>query len=225
MGLVVLPKTLVAHTDAVAADVMADLNAIVAAVNGGLDSTNLASSLKALLWESGDLKFTGRAAAPTGWLMCEGQAVSRATYAALFAAIGTAFGAGDGVTTFNVPDMRGRLPMGVDGAAGRINLNPDVRGQAGGNELLQGHAHAFNVNSGAESERHNHQVFGFANTRHEGSGFGYTNYDATPGSGFSATDYNNQSHIHNVAGATAGEGGGNSQNLAPYLTANWMIKI
>lgn len=64
---------------------------------------------------------------PTGWLRCYGQAVSRTTYAALFAAIGTAFGAGDGTTTFNVPDLRGRAVAGKDdmggSSAGRLNIS------------------------------------------------------------------------------------------------------
>jgi microcystin-dependent protein len=54
------------------------------------------------------------AAAPGGWLLCAGQAVSRTAYAALFAVVGTTFGAGDGSTTFNVPDLRGRVPAGKD---------------------------------------------------------------------------------------------------------------
>lgn len=53
------------------------------------------------------------AVAPTGWLFCDGSAVSRTTYAALFAAIGTTFGIGNGSTTFNLPDFRGRLMMGA----------------------------------------------------------------------------------------------------------------
>lgn len=56
--------------------------------------------------------------APSGWLFCYGQAVSRTTYSALFALISTTFGAGDGVTTFNVPDMRGRVPVGSDAMGG-----------------------------------------------------------------------------------------------------------
>jgi hypothetical protein len=52
-------------------------------------------------------------AAPTGWLACDGAAISRTTYAALFAAIGTTWGAGDGSTTFNLPDMRGYFRRGV----------------------------------------------------------------------------------------------------------------
>lgn len=59
------------------------------------------------------------ASAPGGWLLCDGAAVSRATYAALFAVIGTAFGAGDGSTTFNLPDFGGAFPRGgTPGASG-----------------------------------------------------------------------------------------------------------
>jgi microcystin-dependent protein len=54
----------------------------------------------------------GGTSAPTGFLMCDGSAVSRTTYAALFEAISTAFGGGDGSTTFEVPDMRGYFPFG-----------------------------------------------------------------------------------------------------------------
>jgi len=58
------------------------------------------------------------ATAPGGWLKCNGQAVSRTTYAALFAAISTAHGAGDGVSTFNVPDLRGEFLRGLDEGRG-----------------------------------------------------------------------------------------------------------
>lgn len=54
----------------------------------------------------------GAAAAPTGWLLCNGAAVSRSTYSDLFGVIGTTYGAGDGSTTFNVPDLRQRFPLG-----------------------------------------------------------------------------------------------------------------
>lgn len=56
--------------------------------------------------------------APAGWMECNGAAISRTTYAALFAALGTAFGGGDGTTTFNIPDMRGRFARGWDHGAG-----------------------------------------------------------------------------------------------------------
>lgn len=57
---------------------------------------------------------------PAGWLLCDGRAVSRTAYAALFQRIGGRFGAGDGSTTFNVPDVRGRTIFGVDSGAGRL---------------------------------------------------------------------------------------------------------
>lgn len=55
----------------------------------------------------------GGAAAPIGWFLCQGQAISRITYADLFAVIGTSFGAGDGSTTFNIPDLRGEFLRGA----------------------------------------------------------------------------------------------------------------
>lgn len=55
----------------------------------------------------------GGASAPIGWLLCDGSAVSRTTYAALYAAISTTYGAGDGTTTFNLPDFRSRSPVGA----------------------------------------------------------------------------------------------------------------
>lgn len=57
--------------------------------------------------------------APVGWLVCDGAAVDRTTYAALFSAIGTTWGAGNGTTTFNLPDFRGRFrrTVGTDGTA------------------------------------------------------------------------------------------------------------
>ncbi|WP_441280550.1 phage tail protein [Tardiphaga sp. 862_B3_N1_1] len=82
---------------------------------------------------------------PTGYLLCAGQAVSRATYAALWAVLGTIYGAGDGSTTFNVPDLRGRVPGGKDDmggtAAGRLTTAAaGVNGAAlGGNGGAQTH--------------------------------------------------------------------------------------
>ena len=52
--------------------------------------------------------------APVGWLFCNGQAVSRSTYSVLFGVIGSLYGAGNGTTTFNLPDLRGRVIAGVD---------------------------------------------------------------------------------------------------------------
>ena len=70
------------------------------------------------------------ATVPAGWLLCDGATVSRTTYAGLFAAIGTQFGAGDGSSTFRLPNMRGRFPIGLDpdGSAW------DKLGETGGQE-------------------------------------------------------------------------------------------
>lgn len=99
--------------------------------NGTLDClddgsvANFALALKAsvdalvkLSCPPGKMANFGMSAAPTGWLECTGVAVSRVTYAALFAAIGTTWGAGDGSTTFNLPDARGYALRGWDHGSG-----------------------------------------------------------------------------------------------------------
>jgi microcystin-dependent protein len=64
---------------------------------------------------TGGLMMWPTASPPTGWLLCNGQAISRATYAALFAILGTTFGAGDNSTTFNLPNYTNRVPVGAGG--------------------------------------------------------------------------------------------------------------
>ena len=89
--------------------------------------------------------FTGMVAAfamntpPTGWLECNGAAVSRTTYAALFAALGTTFGAGDGSTTFNLPDSRGQFIRGWDHGAGVDTGRSFGTTQT---DAMQGHYHS-----------------------------------------------------------------------------------
>jgi microcystin-dependent protein len=77
--------------------------------------------------------------APTGWLICDGSAVSRTTYAALFAAIATAYGAGDGSTTFNLPDLRGRAAVGKDdmggSAANRLQVPTTINTTSGSSSV------------------------------------------------------------------------------------------
>jgi microcystin-dependent protein len=65
--------------------------------------------------EVGAIKPWTKTAAPDGYLLCNGAAVSRSTYADLFAVISTTYGSGDGSTTFNVPQLQGKMPQGYDG--------------------------------------------------------------------------------------------------------------
>lgn len=83
--------------------------------------------------------------APTGWLLAYGQEVSRTTYADLYAAIGTTYGVGDGTTTFNLPDLRGRVVAGQDDmggtsanrmTSGEGGINGDTLGASGGNDSV-----------------------------------------------------------------------------------------
>src|SRR5437899_2344559 len=88
------------------------------------------------------LPFAG-SAAPTGWALCDGSAISRTTFSRAFAALGTTYGVGDGSTTFNLPDLRGRAVFGKDdmggSAANRITnggsgITGTTLGAAGGTE-------------------------------------------------------------------------------------------
>jgi len=91
--------------------------------------------------------------APSGWLECDGGAVSRATYAALFAAISTVYGPGNGTTTFNVPDLRGIQPRGTDSHGTLLYANGGVvTGPAQGayfNDSVQGHFHTLQAYTSA----------------------------------------------------------------------------
>lgn len=89
------------------------------------------------------------AVAPDGWLLCQGQAVSRTTYAQLFSVIGTTYGSGDGSTTFNLPDMRGRVAVGSDANWGCAAK----RGETAHTQLLTEmaeHYHGFRNNDGQQ---------------------------------------------------------------------------
>ena len=90
----------------------------------------------------------GGNSSPTGWLMCEGQAVSRTTYADLYSILGTTFGVGDGVSTFNIPDTRGIFVKGAgtSPAARQTAAGGQFTGTLGTfeNDKFQEHRHNFN---------------------------------------------------------------------------------
>ena len=101
--------------------------------------------------------------APSGWLLCSGQTVSRTTYAGLFAVLNTTYGSGDGSTTFNIPDLRGRTIAGLDNmggtAAGRLSAatiggGGDNLGEVGGSQThalvtaeMPSHTHTQNAHT------------------------------------------------------------------------------
>jgi microcystin-dependent protein len=93
---------------------------------------------------AGTVQFYAASSAPSGWLKANGAAVSRSTYSALFAAIGTTFGSGNGSTTFNVPDLRGEFVRGLDDGRG-VDSGRSL-GSAQGQQI-QSHRHVANASN------------------------------------------------------------------------------
>ncbi|QEC50835.1 tail fiber protein [Baekduia soli] len=114
----------------------------------GAVADDVEAALAHLVPIGGMLPWAGAGASlPFGWLYCDGRAVSRSTFAALYAVIGTAYGVGDGSTTFNVPDARGRVLVMEDAGAGRL-ATANTRGATGGAETHQ-HQHISPVGARA----------------------------------------------------------------------------
>jgi microcystin-dependent protein len=135
-------------------------------VNGDLDVTtnfktgnvqrmdnlgNMTNILSINIIPPGTILMFGGAAAPAGWLLCNGSAVSRTTYSLLFTAIGTTYGAGDGSTTFTLPDLRGRVAVGSGTGP---SLTARTVGNSGGAEThtlstpeIPSHTHAATTNA------------------------------------------------------------------------------
>ncbi|WP_205691938.1 phage tail protein [Caulobacter soli] len=106
-------------------------------------ANNALAAAKAYAWSPGDMKMRAANVAEGGWYLCDGSAVSRTGDAALFAVIGTTWGAGDGVSTFNLPDLRGEHPRGADNGRGAV---PDHPGHTVGTYLAdqnQAHTHTL----------------------------------------------------------------------------------
>lgn len=113
----------------------ADLLAAVQALNAMIQNGGV---------PTGSVQAFAGATAPTGWLLSYGQAVSRSTYSDLFAVIGTTYGAGDGSTTFNLPDLRGRAVAGDDDmggtAANRLQVSTTITTTSGSASATVGSA-------------------------------------------------------------------------------------
>lgn len=119
-----------------------ELDAPAVAANNTLVLPSVGTALAALI--PGEIKWFAMNSAPAGFLKANGAAVSRTTYANLFAAIGTTYGAGNGSTTFNLPDLRGEFVRGLDDGRG---VDPGrVIGSAQADSMAT-HTHTLTVGS------------------------------------------------------------------------------
>lgn len=197
---------------------------------GAVTTDKLAAATVQLLAPTGVVNAYAGSVAPTGWLLCDGTAVSRSTYSALFALVGTTYGVGDGSATFNLPNLKGRMPIGRDAAQAEF----DVLGETGGSKTSTA-PHTHNID-------HNHAAFTIT-----GGGHGHTfqNADNSPfnvinaadAAGLLITSYTptgvggDGSHSHTVdvpALGTTASGPSSTEaasgNLQPYLVVNYIIK-
>ena len=159
------------------------------------------------------------ASVPSGFLECDGAAVSRSTYSALFAIVGTTYGAGNGSTTFNVPDLTDNVPVGKSnnkalastGGANTVAVTPsgNISGSTANATLstaqLASHSHsgAASLSGGNTAGPPSNQVaLGITNTGNTGSG---------------------QGHSHNMSANFSGTAS-NPSVLQPYLTLIYIIK-
>lgn len=163
----------------------------------------------------------GSTTAPANWLICDGSAVSRSTYASLFSAIGTTYGSGNGTTTFNLPDLRGRVAVGKN-TEGALS----ILGNTGGAEThtlsineMPSHNHGGSTNTtGAHTHSLSGSNGGATNlgpsvTSNSNGDFGYL---LNGGRANSAGD-----HSHTISS----QGGGAAHNnLQPYQVVNYIIK-
>ena len=211
-----------------------------------VESTNVIANVEPNPIPAGAMMAWASDVIPANWLLCDGTAVSRSTYASLFAIIGTQYGTGDGTTTFNLPNLKGRTIVGKDGSQTEF----DVLGETGGakthtltsaempshTHTQDAHTHTF---SGTTSTDGNHYHTSGANSNgfvaHATGGGGYAVGFSNAGAGemmfYRYTDYAG-SHTHTYSGTTSSTtatnqstgGGGAHNNLQPYIVLNYIIK-
>lgn len=184
---------------------------------GGTLTTNLASTLTSVpLVSPGCIMTYISSSAPSGWLTCDGSAVSRTAYSALFSVVSTTFGTGDGSTTFNLPDLRGRVPIGAGQGS---NLSSRVLATTGGEEShtltsneLPSHSHTVN------DPGHGHGVSGSV-AQNNLSGPAWCSSPGNP------PNYNLVTNLSTTGITIQSTGGGSAHNvMQPYLVLNYIMK-
>lgn len=178
---------------------------------------------------------------PTGWQLCYGQAISRTGYPELFFIIGTTYGSGDGMTTFNLPDMRGRASFGQDNmggtAANRItvagdNFDGTVLGNAGGGQEqvlstanLAAHTHAVtdpgHIHAITDAGHH-HSYNEGAQTGHGGGSGSQYDTQSSQSTGTSTTGISINSNMTGISNQSTGSGVSFS-TLSPAVIFNKII--
>lgn len=216
--------------------------------DGTIVLADLAAALQAFLVPSGSISAYGGSSAPTGWLLCDGTNVSRSTYSTLFGLLGTKYGAGDGSTTFGLPNLKGKVPVGLDSTDSAF----DDRGKTGGSKTSTApHTHNIDHNHAAFDWTHDHASFSISGGAHDHEihrtaqqlAAGTSGYYAVPlqdsGTSVGSTQFSN-SHSHTVdvpshtasidipaLGTTASgasSAGATDGNLQPYIVVNYIIK-
>jgi microcystin-dependent protein len=175
--------------------------------SAGTNTTQVATTAFVLAntTPTGVISMWGTGTAPTGYLLCVGTAVSRSTYAALFAVIGTTFGSGDGSTTFNLPNYTNRMPYGTTVAA------------TGGSADAVVVSHTHTATSTVTDSGHSHTIPFGART-----GTGSNVSDSQGGNTIST---NSATTGITVATTNSSTGvSGTNANLPPYLGINFIIK-
>lgn len=183
------------------------------ATSAAADAVLLAAAVAALRIVGTIIDFAG-STTPAGYLVCNGDAISRTGYAELFAVLGVTWGAGDAITTFNIPDFRGRVRAMGDFGASRLTSTSmgvsAVLGVSAGSELLHGHTHVNTLTDPG----HTHTIV----TGSEGLGSGVTWSNTTGSTALT------QSNTTGVTINNASAGTGTSQNVQPTSIVNTLIR-
>jgi microcystin-dependent protein len=183
--------------------------------DGAVTAAKLDSAAVSVLMPTGSLMPYAGASAPTGYLLCDGAAISRTTYATLFALVGTTYGSGDGSSTFNIPDLRGRVIAGQDDMGGSsANRLTGLTGGVDG-DVLGGSGGAEGVTlTAAESGLPDHT---------HGTGLRLSNGVLSNGSGNTPNTFDDLLSTSGVTGGAQSASAAHN-NVQPTIILNYIIK-